>query len=1026
MSATAGNSPSKGRARGDAEKPRGSSRTRNKDFRGADVRPRRRRLRILIGVLVVAAAALGISRWLFPRQDVEQLFRQAVAAAEQGENARAASILDKVLVREPDHYEARLYRGQVARDLGNRDEALRNWQAVPDSPPKFGAVARYLEGTATLEADRAVEAEMLLRRAAELNPNYLQPRERLLELYVVQMRGADIRDQLDALRFLRPWKLEELVLYSVAGQRLQDTDDAIKRMERFVKADRGDVFSATALVRYYLEGERLDRAAELADRLLKQMGSNHYVLGLLTEVYLRQSDLAAAARSLARVDAARPLDAVFLRSCGSYWSMRGDHERAAASLSQAVIADPEDLATQQRLGTELSRLGRHEQAVVHLRQAELIDRVLRQASRIPRRDRKNDQLLVPIVLDVADALMELKRYDESVHWYDQALRLQPGAAKANEGIRRVAQMIRADPSLVDKVADNHPRAVAAAPETLRFIIPDRTAAPPEIAVAETSKELRTIKLRDVHAEAGIDFQYFNGQTGLKYLVESMGGGVAVLDFDNDGWPDLYFSQGCALPFDAKNRDHLDRLFRNLGNGRFQDVTASAGLGDAQYGQGCVAGDYDNDGDSDLVVANFGENVFYRNNGDGTFSDVTAETRLAGSKWSSSLALADLDRDGDLDLYIVTYVDSLRVCHGQNGRIATCDPQNFDAEQDRLLCNRGDGTFEDVSRSAGILAPDGKGLGIIIADLDNDSWSDIYIANDGTPNFMFRNRGAEGSLLTFESCGMLSGTAVNGDGQAQGGMGIACADFEGDGLLDLFVTNFYLESSTMYRNRGDLYFDDVTQTTKIKAATRPMVGFGVQAIDFDLDGRQDLITGNGHIDDFRFRNEPWKMPTLLFQGNGDGSFRDTSREAGPYFHGEYLGRGVARLDWDRDADPDVVVVHQDTQVALLKNESETGNRIVLELHGVVSNRDALGARVYVVTAQGRQLLEWMAGDGFFSSNERRMIAGLGSADRASEVEIVWPTGEHVKLSDVPANSRVLAVEGQPPRIVPLDRESPGEM
>jgi hypothetical protein len=524
----------------------------------------------------------------------------------------------------------------------------------------------------------------------------------------------------------------------------------------------------------------------------------------------------------------------------------------------------------------------------------------------------------------------------------------------------------------------------------------------------------------VHASAGIDYQYFNGQTGYKYLLESMGGGVAVLDYDNDGWPDLYVPQGCQFPVDPDNRRHVDRLFRNTGQGTFVDVTRAAGLGDHQYSQGCAVADYDNDGDQDIVVANFGPNTFYRNNGDGTFSEVADAVGLQGQAWSSSLALADLNRDGNLDLYVVNYVDQLKVCRTPDGGYACCDPANFNGQQDRLYQSRGDGRFQDVTNASGILHSNGNGLGVLIVDLDDDRWPDIYVANDTTPNFLFHNERSSGPP-TFTSHGLLAGVAVSGEGQAQGSMGIACADFDDNGLLDLCVTNFYGEGATMYLNRGNLMFEDGTRAARLLLPTKRLVGFGVQAPDLDLDGRRELFMANGHIDDFSARNEPWKMPPKLFRRTDPGLFEEVSPACGDYFSGAYLGRGAACLDWDRDGDPDLAVVHQDAPLALLSNETPaSGGVLILELHGVVSNRDAVGARIHVTAAGRSQVREICGGDGFYATNERAQHIGIGPASTAELVEVVWPAGSHQRLTNVSANSRIVFIEGQAPRVTPIPR------
>ena len=562
----------------------------------------------------------------------------------------------------------------------------------------------------------------------------------------------------------------------------------------------------------------------------------------------------------------------------------------------------------------------------------------------------------------------------------------------------------------------------------------------------------------------------------------MGGGVAVLDYDQDGWQDLYLIQGGELAtvqgrstdVSAARQDgdqkHLDtgslkdnrvssdpttnrsqdqppaaiptparmpvgvlqantsgislahspaaarmenRLYRNLGNGQFRDVTQEAGLGDIGYGQGVTVGDYDNDGDPDLFIANFGRNSLYQNQGDGTYTDVTVAAGLTSAEWSSSVAFADLDRDGALDLYVVNYVDSLRICRGDNGRIATCDPSNFQGAQDRLYQNRGDGTFADATQEAGIVAANGKGLGLVIVDLDGDLREEIYVANDGTPNFLFRNVSTPGQLKFVEN-GALAGVAVNRHGQAEGGMGIACSDFDGDGQLDLYVTNFSAETNTYYRNLGDLFFEDATDRLPVSTLTRELVGFGVQPIDFDLDGQSDLLITNGHIDDFRFRSEPWKMRPLLFKNEGHDRWSDQSVQAGSYFAGEYLGRGLARWDWDADGAPDAVIVHQDAPVAILSNESPVvGNWFKLEFRGRSVARDALGTRVEIHLKDRVRREQLLSGDGFYSSNQRCIHVGLGSAEEVERLIVTWPDGQQATYEHLSANQHLRLIQGSPP-------------
>jgi tetratricopeptide (TPR) repeat protein len=953
---------------------------------------RHRRLFALAALLAVSAAVL-LGTWRRPRSStaVDEHVRQGLAAAEAGDNTAALEHLDAALAANPTHAQALLYRGQVAYTLGRVEEAREYFQRVPDAPANIAAAARYAEGVLLVSQGYARAGEALLRRAAAQNPGYLPPRERLVELYAVQMRRDEIRRELDAIRRLRPWSLEELVLYTLASERVARPEDGIRQLQSFLQAEPDDVDHQFTLALYLVVAERYDESAQLLESLLRRHPEDTRAAGMLAELYARQNDDARALLALARVGSSARPEFWYYRAAGRLWLRQGEWRLAADCLREAARLDPEDLTVAHQYGMALSRLD-PEQAKVQFARSELLDRIMSQSARIPNRNHESVQPLIAIVGDVADALFQLERYREAAYWFDHVLMLDRTVEPAQRGLETAAA--RAQARKRQPQPAETPHAFASALEWSRLHENLRQAA--ERVRAEQPQLARepapgAIVLRDVHEEAGLDFQYFNGDTGFKYLLESMGGGVAVLDYDLDGWPDLYFPQGCAIPYQPDDVTHQDRLFRNRGDGRFDDVTQWAGLGDNRYGQGCAVGDYDNDGDPDLFVANYGQSVLYRNNGDGTFSDATNVLGLTKDHWASSAGFADLDCDGALDLYVATYVDSLKVCRAANGQIATCDPDNFTAEQDLLFHNREDGTFAEVAQASGIHAPDGKGLGLMVADFDRDSWPDVYVANDGTPNFLFRNKSQPGKLA-FEEIAGLAGVAVNGDGQAEGSMGIACADLDGDSQLDLYVTNFVDEQNTAYRNLGQMFFQDASRQTGLNAISLPMVGFGVQPMDLDWDGRPDLLVANGHIDDFRFRNERWKMPTQVFRNVDAGKFEDASAAAGPYFKQEFLGRGVARLDWDKDGDEDAVVVHQDAPLALLSNETPNqGHWLAFRLHGVTSNRDGVGAKLEVHTSQAVQHGEMVSGDGFYASNERRISLGLGGVDSVDRVVIRWPSG-----------------------------------
>jgi tetratricopeptide (TPR) repeat protein len=973
-----------------------------------------RRLLTCAVVLLVGTAWAGW-RW-FEHREFEHVRKNAVRLAHLGDRPKAIALFDQILLRDPDEPQALLYRAQFARDEGDRELALRLLCRVTDDHPREAGTASFVRATMALEDNHTREAERLYLRAIELNPSYPQPRERLAQLYANQIRGLPTRAVLDGLSRLRPLTIDELIVFTNATELSFRPDDAIPRLEGYIQGDPDDLPNWIALARYCLVDNRLDQSASVLEQALARNPREERLTTLLADTELRRGNIARVRELLEQAPATASSHSWVWRMHGFYAESTGNWSRAAECLERALQADPEDTAAAYKLGLAWERLGSHALAQRLIGHSRVMERLSLGTFRLLVSDQSRTELMTPVVVGISEAALSLGRCREALDWSAVALEWYPDDRNVL-ALRDQAQTCLA--STRAPYADGDVRLLLAEAAAAKGPTGQKNPAGDTkqfSAPLKADDAAAAIRLTDCHAEAGIDFQYVNGSSEFKYLIETVGGGVAVLDYDNDGWPDLYFPQGGPIPLDAATNPHADRLYRNLGDGSFRDVTAGAGLGDRQYSQGCAAADYDNDGDQDLVVANYGTNVFYRNNGDGTFTEATALVGLSGERWSSSLAFADLDRDGNLDLYVVTYVlDALKICRAANGRASTCSPANFTAEDDLVFRNQGDGTFADVTRSAGILIPEGKGLGIVVADFDNDRWPDVYVANDGTPNFLFRNLGADGrGGLRFEEIGLAAGCAVDADGKAQAGMGIACGDLNDDGLLDLYVTNFYLESGTLYVNHGDMQFEDATRRANLKGPTRQMLGFGTQAIDFDLDGRLDLLIANGHIDDFRFRGEPWKMPPQLFVNRGGLRFEDGSAAAGEHFAGAWLGRGLARVDFNRDGKPDAVIVHQDRPVALLRNETESvGNAFVLELRGTRSNRDAIGARIVYRCGDISRTREITGGDGFFVTNERRQILGLGTAHEIEALEILWPSGLHQSWNHIPANQTWTVVEGHEP-------------
>jgi tetratricopeptide (TPR) repeat protein len=864
-----------------------------------------------------------------------------------------------------------------------------------------------------LNAYRARQAEAAFRKAVELNPDYLQPHERLVKLYAAQLRAAEIRQQLESIRRFRPWTLDELYILVYANGRMATSDQHNPHLERFVKADADDLHSRVALGRFHLRDEKYGEAASIFGRTLASHPDDSPARPYLAETLVAQSDLAGAAEVLAGAPADRHVPQSVWKSHGLFWIAVGNLQRGTDCLRRAVALDKIDLATTYTLAINLERIGDTGSSATFFKRVELLNELDLKMYAIIERDRaRAADHLFDLVVRAGTLLLELDMNVEAAAFFEQALAWRPDSPIVRENHSRARAAWPAP------AADENAVAAIIGPE--RDVVP-----PPNQALGSRefvrnpvpSRAPPAIHLVDRHQESGLNFRYFNGETGMKYVLESHGGGVAVLDYDGDGWPDLYFTQGGRIPLDSGDTTYVDCLYRNLGNGTCSDITTGSGLGDNQYSQGCAAGDYNNDGFPDLAVANFGTNRLYHNNGDGTFTDVAARSGIGGNHFSTSLAWGDLDRDGDLDLYIANYVlDPWRTCTSERGLPQRCKLRLLTSEDDLLYVNRGNGVFEDATRTAEMAGLGGKGLGVIIGDLDDDGWPDVYVANDGDPSFLFQNQGLKNGALKFAEVGLVSGTAVNGEGQAMAGMGIACADLDGNGRLDLYVTNFHREADTLYLNRGDMLFDEAASRAGLAQPTRLMTGWGTQAIDLDLDGWLDLFVANGHTSDDRDEGLPWKMPAQLFYNLGDGKFTDVSCESGAFFHGEFLGRGAARLDWNRDGRPDVVVVHHDRPAALLLNETRsTGHHLILDFRGVDSNRDAIGTRIRTTTAGFTQVLEICGGGGFMATNDLRQIVGLGSARKVDLLEIHWPSRREDRWTGIPADSELLLIEGRSPRI-----------
>jgi enediyne biosynthesis protein E4 len=542
-----------------------------------------------------------------------------------------------------------------------------------------------------------------------------------------------------------------------------------------------------------------------------------------------------------------------------------------------------------------------------------------------------------------------------------------------------------------------------------------------VLVAMAAQNKPDLRFIEVGAQSGLTLSNtFGGKDNKDLILESTGTGVAILDFDGDGAEDIFLPNGRLLS--SAVTPPFSQFYRNDGTGHFVENARQMGLTGTGWAQASCAGDFDNDGHPDLLVTYYGSNILYRNLGNGRFSDVTKSAGLpvSGVRWGAGCSFIDFDRDGYADIFIANYIDfdiasapkpgSSKNCEWK-GLAVWCGPHGLRSGHNVLYHNNRDGTFTDVSEKAGILAPGARnGLGVVAADFDNDGWPDIYVACDQTPSLLYRNK-HDG---TFEEIGGKAGVAYNSDGRLQAGMGIAVGDYDGNGFLDIAKTNFSGDRPSLYRNEDGKFFEDVSETAGL--GRNQLLGWGIAFLDVDEDGWPDLVMANGHVYpevDRSAIGETYRQKTLLYRNLGDGRFADVTAQAGPAFAALRPSRGLAIGDLDGDGRPEIVISNMNDRPSVLKNVGPRQNALAVRLTGTVSNRSAIGARIAVEVAGHRQMAEVMSGGSYFSQSSFTQYFGVGKAGKVDRVEVRWPNGAVQKWIDVQVNRTILLTEGREP-------------
>lgn len=953
-------------------------------------------------VIVITSLASALVLYVLvsmSRSDPDRLLRETIRAATLQNPDETIVNLDSILAHYPDHVNTLMERVEYSR---SESEKLMFLARVQQGPSQKVAGARLLEGNILLDQKRYRDALAAFREAVRLRPSFDEARYRLIPLQALQRKPAAVREQLQAIREIRRLTLAEMVLWITADERLTPFSEAVGYLEAFLQADPNDVDSLRALCIYLAEESQQDAAVGQLKAALQKTPNDPDLLALLGHFLLDGGQITQAAEVLNSLRPELGSSVEQWHALGQLAFASGDLKYARIAAEFAALSTPFERSRTYLYYRVLNALGNHEQTAEWQKRSATLNTLHTEVATV-------EITIVRKILDprpvirVAGLLLELNRPTEAREWIEMARSMNDAAQSLSQLSQRCAEQLASyqEPVLIS------PGSAWNSADRLRHSV-----------IAGPRQESGTVAsagilLTDSAREMGLQMVYENGRTGLKYLVEAMGGGVSVVDFDHDGWPDLYCPQGGSLGDGPKLPPVSDQLFLNRKGTAFSNVSDPAGIREYGYSQGVAAADINGDGFDDIVVANVGRNTLFLNCGDGTFNDITDGSGIEmSSAMSSSVALADLDGDTDLDLYVVNYVDELKICRDDHQQIATCNPASHAAAADELYENLGDGQFRDVSAAFNNGHTSGKGLGIMIARLDGDLQPDIFISNDTTPNFLFVNRtNADG--LQFEELGFSMGVAVNGTGQVHAGMGIACADLDHDLRPDLYVTNFHREANSLFLQRDPSVFQDSTTAAGLREPTLPRLGFGTQALDLDLDGWMELFVTNGHIDDQTDRDIEWKMAPQLFRTVDGLHWSDISSQSGPFMHQKALGRGVSVLDANRDGRQDLAIGYQDRPLALLINESSApGNSVVLCLIGVSCNRSATNTVVYWEIGGKRLMTELRGGDGYYCCNERRLTLGLGTSELAELIEIHWPDGKVDQLQNVIGNKSYLARQGTP--------------
>ncbi|MEO2020550.1 MAG: FG-GAP-like repeat-containing protein [Pirellulaceae bacterium] len=959
---------------------------------------------VYLAILIVIGL---LATWTLQPLPREEIVARAEQALEAEQFAKVARYADQILAREPSDLKGLQLAAIAASAQEDYHLALRYLVQIPsvDRPEIIGGTLG--NGVATEELLRLSEIEKLTTETLARDPEHVVARDRLG--FVLAISGQRWKGLSHFLDLIRRGNFTEVHLLWLGD--IQRTVGTYDYLQRCHQANTNDPLPLLGLARIHIDRDQIKEARKLLEQVVEGVPGNIEAQAWLGVTLL--DDPAGFLQWQQQLPPAADRHPETWVTRGKWALQNKQTKEAIRCFWEAVAREPNHRLANYQLGQLLLEAGENDQARVFLQRAEQLNELMKLVGIVGMRRgplSPADEKEVQAIVSLAESL---GRFWESWAWAKIAQLKNPRSIWPTLAIQRAVFELELD-SPVTLARFTPTREVNLSDYPLPNWQRGNDDPGRKLPVANNPHGIGFV---DDAPASGIQFQYVNGSQPAPrgpFMYEFTGGGVAVLDYDGDGWPDIYLTQGCSWPPGSAAGQHRDHLYRNLGNGKFADVTETAGLGDELFSQGVTVGDLNNDGFPDLYVANIGKNRLYLNHGDGTFEDISSQLSNATSRWTTSCLIADLNADGFPDIYDVNYLTGKmifqEVCDGQ-----ICHPNEFNAEQDQLFLNNGQGTFLDATETAGITSKHGNGLGIVAADFSGRKTLDLFVANDAVANSFFKRRPSSADQL-FDETATLMGLAFDRDGAAQACMGVAAGDANRDGLIDLFVTNYYRESNTLYQQQGGM-FVDATRKAGLREPSFSWLGFGTQFLDADLDGHLDLVITNGHVDDYRKNNHPFEMPPQFLHNQGQARFQELNpAELGPYFQRRYRGRGLARIDWNRDGREDFVVSHLDTPASLLTNKTKKpGNYLVVQLVGTTSSRDAIGSRVTIMHGNQTWTAQLTAGDGYQASNQRQLVFGLGSVSKIEQLKVDWISGKTQSFSSPAVNSEIRIVEGNPTHV-----------